>query len=65
MAKHHKVSHPVKLSAPGGKTGLGRLWNATPAAGVKQASVTVNKTRTPVRGGMGATRSREWYARYD
>ena len=65
MPKHHKVSHPVKLHAP---KGSGALWNGTPVKGggssAKQTN-TANGSRTPVRPGMGATRSEEWYRKND
>jgi hypothetical protein len=63
MAAKHKVSAPVKLGN-GGKTPLGEVWNGTPKAPNRPTN-TANGTPTPVRPGMGATRSREWYARYD
>lgn len=30
-----------------------------------KGSKTANGTKTPVRGGSGASKSKEWYARYD
>lgn len=53
-----------KLGEPGGRTPVGSTWNPTPKMG-SGTNRTVNGTRTPVRGGNGATRSKEWYARYD
>lgn len=64
MPKAHKTSHPVKLHPPGGKTGLGQIWNGVPCMG-KGTQRTCNGTKAPERAGKGATASKEWYAKND